>query len=100
MEVIEKLFAMDTEAKDQCNTQVGSAWAMKAPASPCRGPGDTEQSLGDRELVITLPLAITLPPTFSLLGPALLFLTLNFVSSFLRQLPSHTCQTETTLPDL
>ena len=89
MEVIEKLFAMDTEAKDQCNTQV-----IKAPASPCRGPGDTEQSLGDRELVITLP------PTFSLLGPALLFLTLNFVSSFLRQLPSHTRQTETTLPDL
>lgn len=94
MEVIEKLFAMDTEAKDQCNTQVGSVWVIKAPASPCRGPGDTEQSLGDRELVITLP------PTFPLLGPALLFLTLNFISSFLGQLPSHTCQTETMLPDL
>lgn len=94
MEMIEKLFAMDTEAKDQCNTQVGSVWVMKAPASLCRGPRATEQGLGDREL------AITLPPTFSLLAPALLFLTLNFISSFLRQLPSHTCQTEATSPDL
>lgn len=94
MEVIEKLFAMDTEAKDQCSTQVGSVWVMKAPAPLCRGPGDTEQSLGDRELALTLPL------TFSRLAPALLFLTLNLVSSFLRQPPSHTCQTETTPPDL
>lgn len=37
MEVIEKLFAMDTEAKDQCGTPVGGQGEGWVGATPARG---------------------------------------------------------------
>lgn len=76
MEVIEKLFAMDTEAKDQCSTQVGRPRVDdEGSCVPVqRSPGGLSKGQGDREL------ATSPPPAFSLLSPALPLLTLNLLS--------------------
>lgn len=39
MEMIEKLFAMDTEAKDQCSTEVGGHGEVGLVCLPAGGKG-------------------------------------------------------------